>query len=98
LKVLRPNRVETGAKLIDIALYAGMGWMLLIAIIPIIKSLPFMGSLWILIGGLCYTFGIIFYRFAKFNHAHLVWHLMVLAGSISHFFCIYFYVIPIGVK
>lgn len=98
LKVLRPNRVEAGARLTDIIIYAAMGWMLLIALIPIIKALPLMGFLWILIGGACYSFGIIFYRKAKFKHAHLVWHLMVLAGSISHFFAIFFYVIPLGVN
>ena len=98
LKMVKPNRVESGARLIDIIIYVTMGWMLIIAIIPLIKSLPLMGLLWILIGGACYTFGIIFYRKAKFKHAHLVWHLMVLAGSISHFFAIFFYVIPISVK
>ena len=95
LKVLRPNRVEVGAKVADIVLYAGMGWMLLIAVVPIIKSIPTMGFIWILLGGACYTFGIIFYRKAKFKFAHLVWHLMVLAGSICHFFAIFFYVIPL---
>ncbi len=95
LIVLRPNRVEVGAKVADIVLYAGMGWMMLIAIVPIIKSIPTMGFIWILLGGACYTFGIIFYKKAKFKFAHLVWHLMVLAGSICHFFAIFFYVIPI---
>ncbi|MBN1387821.1 MAG: hemolysin III family protein [Bacteroidales bacterium] len=98
MMVVKPNRVESGARMIDIIIYAVMGWMLLIALIPLIKSLPLMGLLWIFIGGACYTFGIIFYRKAKFKHAHLVWHLMVLAGSISHFFTIFFYVIPIGVR
>lgn len=98
LKIVKPNRVESGARLIDIIIYATMGWMLIIAIIPLIKSLPLMGLLWILIGGACYTFGIVFYRKAKFKHAHLVWHLMVLAGSISHFFAIFFYVIPMSVN
>lgn len=95
LIVLRPNRVEVGAKVADIVLYAGMGWMMLIAIVPIIKSIPTMGFIWVLLGGACYTFGIIFYKKAKFKFAHLVWHLMVLAGSICHFFAIFFYVIPI---
>ncbi|MEE4115378.1 MAG: hemolysin III family protein [Marinilabiliaceae bacterium] len=97
IKVLRPNRVEAGVDILGILIYAVMGWMLLIAIIPIIRTLPLMGFLWIMIGGACYTLGIIFYRKAKFKHAHLVWHLMVLAGSISHFFAILFYVIPISV-
>ncbi len=97
IKVLRPNRVEAGVDILGILIYAIMGWMLLIAIGPLVRILPLMGVLWILIGGACYTFGIIFYRKAKFKHAHLVWHLMVLAGTISHFFAIFFYVIPISV-
>lgn len=96
-KVLYPNKVEAGVGLPDILLYAGMGWMLIIAIVPIVKALPFMGLMWILIGGICYCFGIYFYRKAKFKYAHLVWHLMVLSGSISHFFAIFFYIIPMEV-
>jgi len=97
MKVVRPNRVEAGARVVDIIIYAAMGWMLLLAIVPIYRALPVMGFIWILIGGACYTFGIIFYRKAKFRYAHLVWHLMVLAGSLSHFFAILFYVIPLEV-
>jgi hemolysin III len=97
LKVLRPGKVEAGASLVDIILYIAMGWMLIIAIVPIIKAIPGMGFIWIIAGGLCYSFGIIFYRVAKFKYAHLVWHLMVLAGSACHFFAIFFYVIPMSV-
>lgn len=97
LKIVKPNKVEAGVDIIGILIYAFMGWMLLIAIVPLVKSLPLMGLIWIFTGGACYTLGIIFYRKAKFKYAHLVWHLMVLAGSISHFFAIYFYVIPISV-
>ncbi|MDT8400942.1 MAG: hemolysin III family protein [Bacteroidales bacterium] len=98
MQVLRKNRVEHGASLLDIIIYVAMGWMFLIAVVPVIKALPLMGFLWILIGGASYCFGIIFYRKAKFKYTHLVWHLMVLAGSISHFFAIFFYVIPLGVN
>ncbi len=95
LKLLRPGNVEAGASKADILIYTGMGWMLLGAIVPIVRTLPFMGFAWIIIGGLCYSFGIYFYRKARFRYAHLVWHLMVLAGSISHFFAIFFYIIPV---
>jgi hemolysin III len=65
----------------------------LIALVPLIRTLPVMGWIWILIGGLCYTAGIYFFRIARFRYAHLVWHIMVLAGSISHFIAVFFYVI-----
>ena len=72
-----------------------MGWMILIAIVPTFKIIPLMGVLWILIGGFCYTIGIFFYKKAKFNQHHLVWHLLVIAGTLSHFFAIYYYVLPL---
>ncbi len=52
------------------------------------------GLVWLLIGGLCYTGGMLFYRLdKKLNHAHGIWHLFVLAGSICHFLTILLYVL-----
>jgi hemolysin III len=79
---------------IFIALYAAMGWLMVIAIVPVFQSMHLAGFLWILSGGLCYTFGILFYAKARFPYHHLVWHLFVIAGSLSHFLAIFFYVIP----
>jgi len=93
LKLVKPTQFNQGVNLFYIILYAAMGWMVLIVIVPVFKSLPLMGVLWILIGGLCYTIGIYFYRKARFNHHHLVWHLLVIAGAASHFFGIYYYVL-----
>ena len=77
-----------------VAMYVIMGWLLIIAIVPITRSLSLMGVLWILIGGICYSVGVFFYTKGKFRYHHLVWHLLVIAGSISHFFAIFFYIIP----
>jgi len=98
IKLVKPTQFNQGVNLFFILLYAAMGWMVLIVIVPIFKSLPLMGVLWILIGGLCYTVGIYFYRKARFNHHHLVWHLLVIAGAASHFFGIYYYVLPLSVR
>ncbi len=95
IKLVRPTNFNQGVNLFYILLYAAMGWMLVIAIVPIYKSLSLMGVLWILIGGLCYTIGIFFYRLARFKNHHLVWHLLVVAGAAAHFFGIYYYVLPI---
>ncbi len=94
LKFTRIGRTGVGVNYFFVVLYAAMGWMLLIALVPIIRTLPTMGWLWILIGGLCYSVGIYFYRKARFPFHHLVWHLLVIAGSVSHWFAIFFYVIP----
>ncbi len=96
IKLAKPSKFNKGVNLFYILLYASMGWMMLIAISPILKNIPLMGVLWIFIGGLSYTIGIFFYRKGKFKYHHLVWHLLVMAGTISHFLGIYYYVLPIS--
>ena len=90
----RVGKSKSRVNYIFVALYVAMGWLMIIAIVPIFKSFPLMGSLWILTGGLCYSIGIYFYAKAGFLYHHLVWHVLVIAGSIAHFFAIFFYVIP----
>lgn len=92
--LLRPGDYNTGVSTFYVITYAVMGWLILIAIVPLIKVLPLMGTLWILIGGTCYTVGILFFKTIKFPYHHLLWHLLVLAGSISHFFAVFYYMIP----
>ncbi len=96
IKLLRPVKYAAGVSAFYIILYASMGWLVLIALVPLIRILPVMGWMWILIGGFFYSFGIYFFRVARFRYAHLVWHLLVLAGSISHFIAVFFYVIDIA--
>lgn len=90
----KPGDYNTGVNAFYVISYAVMGWLILIVIIPIFRILPLMGSLWILIGGLCYTLGIVFFKLVRFPYHHLVWHLLVVAGTVSHFFAVYFYIIP----
>jgi hemolysin III len=90
----KPGDYNTGVNRFYVISYAVMGWMILIAIVPIFRLLPIMGSLWILIGGLCYTLGIVFFKLVRFPYHHLVWHLLVLAGTISHFCAVFFYILP----
>jgi hemolysin III len=72
-----------------------MGWTVLVAIKPLISSVATGGIILLLLGGLAYTFGILFYRWKSMNFHHAVWHLFVITGSIFHFFAVLFYVIPI---
>jgi len=90
----RPGDFNTGVSTFYVISYAVMGWLILIAIVPVMNTLPLMGTAWILIGGLCYTLGILFFKVIKFPYHHLVWHLLVLAGTVSHFFAVFFYMIP----
>lgn len=92
--LFRPGDYNTGVSTFYVISYALMGWLVLIAIVPVVRILPPMGTLWILIGGLCYTLGILFFKVYKFPYHHLLWHMLVLAGTISHFFAVFFYMIP----
>lgn len=72
--------------------YVAMGWMALAAIVPLVKGLTGLGTMWLATGGLAYTIGCVFYLWKSLPYAHMVWHLFVLAGSICHFFCVLWYV------
>ena len=90
----RPGDFNSGVNTFYVISYAAMGWLILIAIVPVSRILPTMGWIWILIGGMSYTLGIVFFKLVRFPFHHLVWHLLVIAGSISHFFAVFFYIIP----
>lgn len=75
------------------ALYLIMGWIVIIAIKPMIKAVPVEGLMWLLAGGLFYSFGVIFYVGSdRWRYAHFVWHLFVIMGSVSHFISVLLYV------
>ena len=65
--------------------YIIMGWMAIIAAKPLFFAVPINSFIWIIIGGTAYTIGIIFYRWHRLPFHHTIWHVFVLAGSISHF-------------
>ena len=79
---------------LSMACYIGMGWCIAIAVRPTIASLDLGGLLWLLGGGIAYTIGAVLYGIGKkHKYMHSVFHMFVLAGSIMHFFCIFFHVI-----
>ncbi|MDQ5887146.1 MAG: hemolysin III family protein [Neisseriaceae bacterium] len=74
-------------------IYLAMGWMVLVAIKPLLAVLPLAGFWWLGAGGLFYTVGIIFYLLdERMRHAHGIWHLFVLAGSACQYWCVLNYV------
>ena len=75
-------------------IYIGMGWLVVIAIKPLLDAVPPEGIAWLVAGGLFYTLGVIFYVWKKLPFNHAIWHLFVLGGSVCHFFAILFYVLP----
>jgi len=75
--------------------YIGMGWFIVVAIQPLLAAIGTLGMAWLLIGGLFYTLGSVFYLWNKIPYNHAIWHLFVLAGSVCHFIAVFFYVLPI---
>lgn len=75
-----------GARLASLAIYLLMGWLALVALVPLLEALGWTGLAWLAAGGLAYTVGIVFYVFdERVPHFHGVWHLFVLAGSAIHY-------------
>jgi len=81
-------------RVLSVISYLAAGWVIVFAVKPLMHTLPWAGVAWLAAGGLCYTFGVIFYA-VKRPYFHAVWHLFVLAGSLCHFFSVLFYVIPL---
>lgn len=76
-------------------LYVAMGWLIVMGWGQISAALDTGGLVLLVTGGLLYTLGAVFYLWRGFTYHHAVWHLFVLAGSISLFFCILLYVLPL---
>lgn len=71
-----------------VGLYLAMGWMFVLAIGPMMKNLPTISIVFLFLGGLMYSIGVIFYAWRNLKFGHGIWHLFVLAGSIMHFFSV----------
>lgn len=82
-------------KVISTICYLLMGWLIVLAIKPLIATVAASGIIWLIVGGLFYTLGTVFYLWNQLPYNHAIWHLFVLAGSISHFVSVFFYVLPI---
>jgi len=76
---------------VSLIFYIVMGWLILIAIKPLYTHLTLAGFALLVIGGLLYTFGSIFYAWRKIPYNHAIWHVFVIAGSTSMYFCVLFY-------
>lgn len=79
---------SSGTKIWSIGLYLLMGWIIVFASKTMMAALPKIGLIFLGLGGLFYTFGIIFYIWKSKKYTHAIWHLFVLVGTIMHFFAI----------
>ena len=79
---------------LSVSLYLCLGWIIVIAVKPLMANLAGGGIVLLVSGGLFYSLGVIFYLWKRLPFQHAIWHLFVIAGSLCHFFSIFLYVIP----
>ena len=83
--------------LIEVFLYLALGWMIVFIIKPLIANMPAEIFYFVLVSGIFYSIGVVFYLWKNLNYHHAVWHVFVLAGTVTHFFAVY-NSIPINIK
>ena len=92
--MLQEIKPRSEARILSLVIYAVMGWIVLVAVKPLIAALGTTGFAWLAAGGVFSTVGIIFFALdSRLRHAHGIWHLFVITGSLLHFVAILFYVI-----
>jgi len=75
--------------------YLAMGWIVIVAVKPLLTAVPKWGLIWLLAGGLAYSSGMLFFAFdKKVRYFHAIWHIFVLAGSVFHFFSVFVVAVP----
>lgn len=91
--MLQEIKPRSEARVLSVVIYAVMGWIVLVAVQPLVAALGSSGFIWLAAGGVLYTVGIIFFAIDhRLRHAHGIWHLFVIAGSTLHFVAITGYV------
>ncbi len=80
------GRPRPGHRMVPVIIYLAMGWLIVIALAPLMRAVPRAGLLWLLLGGLFYTVGVVFFALGnRVRHFHGIWHLFVLTGSGCHY-------------
>lgn len=79
---------------LSLALYAIMGWLIVVSIGPFVRAIDPRGLMLLLAGGLSYTTGIAFYAWKRIPFGHTIWHLFVLAGSAFHYLAVLLHLSP----
>jgi hemolysin III len=80
--------------ILSVAMYLGMGWLGIVAAKEVYVHVPSIGLVWIFAGAFAYSIGVIFYACKKIPHHHVIWHLLVMAGSGCHYIAILYSVFP----
>jgi len=89
--VLKSTRVGFNYPRASTAVYVAMGWLILIAVRPLLAHVGATGVSWLVLGGVCYTSGVGFFAWDRLRYSHALWHLFVAAGSVCHFVAVFRY-------
>jgi len=81
-------------KLLSTAIYVAMGWLVVVAIKPVMAALDDWTLGWLVAGGLFYTLGTVFYHRESLRYSHAIWHLFCIAGSVCHYVAVMAQVLP----
>lgn len=83
---------KTSHPILSTGLYLLMGWLVVLAIDPLLARVPTAGLLWLIAGGLSYTAGVAFFATdSRLQYGHLIWHLFVMTGTACHYFAVFWY-------
>jgi hemolysin III len=87
--VMKATRGALRHRKLAMTLYLGTGWLGVIFIRPLALAVPWSAVLWLVVGGIAYTAGTLFFANERLRYAHFVWHLFVLAGTGCHFAAVF---------
>jgi hemolysin III len=91
IKIMIPNKFEKGVNFFYVMAYLAMGFLFVFFLIPLYRQMHPMGVGFIIIGAAAYGLGVFFFKMEKIKYNHLIWHLLVIAGSVCHWIAIYAY-------
>lgn len=93
LGIIQETCMSRGRRALSIIIYLSMGWLIILAVVPLITIIGTTGFSWLLASGMLYTAGLLFYaKDTVWRHAHGVWHLFVIGGSMCHYVAVLGYV------
>jgi hemolysin III len=92
--ILQEIILKSEARILSVVIYVVMGWAALVALVQLQHAMGSAGFAWLVVGGIFYTVGIVFYVIdTRIIHSHGIWHLFVIAGSTAHYVAILRYVV-----
>lgn len=94
LGILYEVVLKRPSKKLSLLFYLLLGWLIVLAVKPLMAALPGPALGLLAAGGMCYTGGAVFYAWRGFHYHHAVWHLLVMMGTLFHYLCVLWYVIP----